>query len=80
MKKRKAAKEKRFFDIVEILKLPKQEEYLIQNAERIRKRKREKGREARKVFSVVCITYRNGKRMQVQKASSLVYIIIPLAC
>lgn len=44
MKKRRAAKEKRFFDIVEILKLPKQEEYLIKNAERNRKRKR-RGRE-----------------------------------
>lgn len=81
MKKRRAAKEKRFFDIVEILKLPKQEEYLIQNAERNRKRKR-RGRErgTESIFGVVCITYRNGKRMQVQKASSLVYIIIPLAC
>lgn len=44
MKRRKAAKEKRFFDIVEIRKLPKQEEYFIQNAERNRKRKREEGR------------------------------------
>lgn len=55
MKKRRAAKEKRFFEIVEILKLPKQEEYLIQNAERNRKRKgRGREREARKVFSVSC--------------------------
>lgn len=46
----------------------------------IEREKGEEGREARKVFSLVCITYRNGKRMQVQKASSLVYIIIPLAC